>query len=185
MLEIAYKRGNLVFQAVGCFALAAGGGWLAFQDWAHWQLRLLGSLFAVGLPFVSYALAHRVISGQSAITEINGGLRLSTLYESTDLCWQDLQSIEREVLTQASALGLIKQDIAHYLVFSSYSQRDGEFRIKIQEDLIDIPKSGRDRLYRQLLELWKNDGSPPPVAASQIASPALARRAPTFGRRGI
>ena len=185
MLDIAYKRANLVFQAIGCFALAVGGGWLASQDWTHWQLRLLGGLFAVGLPVVSYAVAHRVISGQSAIAEINGGLRLSTLYESADLRWEDLQTIEREVLTQTSALGLIKQDIAHYLVFSGYSPRNGEFRIKIQEDLIDVPKSGHDRLYRKLLELWENGGSPPPVAASRIASPASARRAPTFGRRGI
>ena len=185
MLDIAYKRTNLVFQAIGCFALAVGGGWLAGQDWAHWQIRLLGGLFAVGLPLVSCAVAHRIISGQSAIAEINGGLRLSTLYESADLRWEELQSIERGVLTQTSALGLIKQDVARYLIFSGYSPRNGEFRIKIQEDLIDVPKSAHDRLYRQLLELWENGGSPTPVAASRIGSTTSAQRASTFGRRGI
>lgn len=185
MLEIEYKRGNLVFQAIGCAAIAAGGGWLALQDGFHWQLRLLGGFLALGLPFVSYALAQQVISGKSAIVETATGLQLSTLYGSREVRWQELTAIEREVLRQSSAFGLIKQDIAHYLVFSGYSPRDGEFRVKIQEDLIDVPKAGLARLYEQLHAMWQDGGSPRPVPATRLQGSPVVPRATGFGRRGL
>lgn len=185
MLDIEYKRGNMAFQAVGCAALAAGGGWLALQADFHWQLRLFGGLLALGLPFIAYALVQRLISGQSAIVETATGLRLSTLYGSRDVRWQDLLAIEREVLTQSSAFGLIKQEIAHYLVFSGYTPGDGDFRVKIQEDLIDVPKAARADLYQQLHLMWRNGGSPRPIPATRPDQAVAAARTVGFGRRGL
>jgi hypothetical protein len=185
MLTIEYKRSKLAFQAIGCFALAAGGGWLAFEDWVHWQIRGLGGFLALCLPFVGYAVAYRAHSGQSAIVETATGLQLSTLYGSRDVRWQDLTAIERVVLRQSSAFGLIKQDIANYLMFSGYSPRDGEFRVKIQEDLIDVPKAGLARLYEQLHAMWQDGGSPRPVPATRLHGSPVATRATGFGRRGL
>lgn len=186
MLDIGYKRHNMVMQSVGCLFLAAGGAWLGFQEDFHWKFRVFGAFLALCLPFVSFVTMRKALSGQSAIAEIPGGLRLASLYGSLEFRWPQLRSIEREVLTQRTAFGLIKQNIAHYLVFVVMDPAYGEKRFKIHEDLIDVPKAELDQLYDRLCEVWEAGGSRTVPASRQPAIPAgIAPRAVGFGRKGL
>ncbi|MCC6924667.1 hypothetical protein [Novosphingobium sp.] len=185
MLDVVYKRSNLVMPAIGCVLFAVGGGWVALQDEADWIYRLIGAMFALALPFVGYAAAARAASGVSAIRETASGLQLSTLYASTHVHWDQIVGIRREVLQQKSAFGLIKQNLGHYLVFEAHLPGEGELKVKIQEDLIDMPKARHARLFDQLNAMWAQGGSPQPVAPTRISPPVGAPRAAGFGRRGL
>lgn len=186
MLDIAYKREQMALQAVGCLLMAFGGAWLAFQESFHWQIRGLGGFLAICLPFVALVTANKVMSGQSAIREINGGLSLTSLYGSLEFRWEQLRSIDREVLSQESAFGLIKQNLAHYIVFVVMDPRFGEKRFKIHEDLIAVPKREMPQLYERLHQMWASGGSTM-IAPSRVVAPVTpAPRAMVgFGRKGL
>jgi hypothetical protein len=181
VITVSYKRDRLISQAVGCLFLALGGAWLGLQNGFGFTWRALGWLLAIGLPFVSLALARKAIDGQPAIRETARGLELSSLYGSRSVPWKNLTSIEREVLQQSSTFGLIKQDVAHYLVFAGYETGSGEFRFKIQEDLIDWPKAELVKLFEVLTTTWQSKLEIDDQPGLRPIAPGFA--ASTFGRR--
>ncbi len=184
MIAVSYKRDRLIAQSVGILLLSLGGLWLGLQDNFGLSWRLLGWLLAVALPFVSVALARKAIDGQLAIREIANGLELASLYGSRTIPWKNLTAIHREVLQQSSGLGLIKQDVAHYIVFTGYEVGPGEFSIKIQEDLIDWPKHQLGNLFELLTSTWQarisGEDSP---SAPRPQAPGFS--AQTFGRKAV
>jgi hypothetical protein len=184
MIAVSYKRDRLVFQAIGIVMLALGALWLGLQDNFAITWRLLGWFLAVTLPFVSVALARKAIDGQLAIREVSQGLELSSLYGSRTVPWANLTAIERHVLQQSSAFGLIKQDVAHYIVFVGYEVGEGEFSIRIQEDLIDWPKGQLPELFDRLATRWKSrQAEPDRPALQRPLAPSFS--SPTFGKRLI
>lgn len=182
MIVVSYKRDRLVSQAIGIVFLAIGAGWLALQDGFGLSWRLFGGLLAISLPFVSLALARRAIDGVQAIRETAVGIELSSLYGSRSVAWKNLIAIEREVLQQSSGFGLIKQDVAHYIVFVGYEIGEGEFRFKIQEDLLDWPEAGLNRLFELLTAAWQDKvaATKPLAALRPVNSNFVAK---PFGRR--
>jgi hypothetical protein len=186
MIAVSYKRDRLVLQAIGIVMLALGALWLGLQSNFAITWRLLGWFLAVTLPFASVALVRKAIDGQLAIREVAQGLELSSLYGSRTVPWANLTAIERHVLQQSSAFGLIKQDLAHYIVFVGYEVGEGEFRIKIQEDLIDWPRAELEILLDQLAATWHARSAGPaiqPQPSRRLTSPGFS--ASTFGRRAV
>ena len=183
MLEIGYRRENLIFQAVGCLALAAGGVWFARLDTGYFQLTLLGWLMAAAMPVVAIALVRRGFDGSLALREVRDGLEIRTLYAAQDFAWKDLQSVHRETLQQSSAFGLIKQTIAGYLVFTGRNRSGEGVTIKLHEDLLDWPKKTLSKLQDEVVERWTQGQTDRQFAAPapRPGSPA----APTFGRRSV
>ena len=183
MLEVGYRRENLFFQSIGCLALAAGGVWLARLDTGYFQLTLLGWLIALAMPFVAYATFRRALDGLLALREVRDGLEIRTLYAAQDIAWKDLQTVHRETLEQSAALGLIKQTVAGYLVFSGRNRQGEEVKIKLHEDLMDWPKASLSELQDEVVARWTKSKVAAPIAAEGFrpASPV----APTFGRRSV
>ncbi len=183
MLEVGYRRENLIFQGIGCLALAAGGVWFARLDTGYFQLTLLGWLMAAAMPIVAFALVRRGFDGSLALREVQGGLELRTLYAAQDFAWSGLDSVHRETLQQSSAFGLIKQTIAGYLVFTGRNRSGEQVTIKLHEDLLDWPKQSLGQLQDKVVERWEQSQSDRQFAppAARPASPV----APTFGRRSV
>ena len=185
MLEVGYRRENLIFQAIGCLALAAGGVWFARLDTGYFQLTLLGWLMAAAMPVVAIALVRRGFVGSLALREVRDGLEIRTLYAAQDFAWSGLQSVHRETLQQSSAFGLIKQTIAGYLVFTGRNRSGEEVTIKLHEDLLDWPKKSLSELQDEVVDRWTRSqtdrqyAAPAPPPARTPVSPVV----PTFGRR--
>jgi hypothetical protein len=194
MTTIAYAQGKMLHNAIGCAVLAAAGGYLAgFTDW-HWQLRLMGGLLALCLPFVSAALFLRLRSGADALVYDGQQIKISTFYRQAGHRWSDVRAIQRETLTQSSGFGLVKQDLAHYLVITVADGAALE-EYRIQEELLALPKSEMqalaDDLQNHLLAALRGHTSPavslretPQAMISGVPlSPAPA--VSSFGRKGL
>ncbi len=183
MLEVGYRRENLIFQATGCLALAAGGVWFARLDTGYFQLTLLGWLMAAAMPVVAIALVRRGFDRSLALREVRDGLEIRTLYAAQDIAWSGLQTVHRETLQQSSAFGLIKQTIAGYLVFTGRNRSGEEVTIKLHEDLLDWPKKSIRQLQTEIVERWTQSKTDRQFAVppARMANPA----APTFGRRSV
>ena len=183
MLAVGYRRGNLIFQSIGCLALAAGGVWLAQLDTGYLQLTLLGWFMAAAMPVVAIALVRRGFDGALALREVRDGLEIRTLYAAQDIAWKDLQSVHREILQQSGAFGLIKQTIAGYLVFTGRNRSGEDVSIKLHEDLLDWPKTSLSQLQVEVAERWTNSQTARQMAVPtpRSAIPVL----PTFGRRPV
>lgn len=183
MLEVGYRRENLIFQSIGCLALAAGGVWLAQLDTGYFQLTLLGWLMAAAMPVVAFALVRRGFDGSLALRELRDGLEIRTLYAAQDFAWKDLQSVHRETLQQSGAFGLIKQTIVGYLVFTGRNRSGENITIKLHEDLLDWPKKSLDQLQNEVVARWRQSQTDRQSAAfaPRPASPAV----PNFGRRSV
>lgn len=177
--------------AFGCAVLALVGLWAAFQPGWHFQLRLIGGLLGVTLPFVSIALGLRIKSGLAALRFDRNTLEIATFYRSTSRRWSDVRAISREKLTQSSAFGLVKQDLAHYLVIETATEDGSIETYRIQEDLLDWPKDRRTALAEQLIATWQTPSAaraPAPASAPPVTLNGVPVRAggPVgFGRRGL
>lgn len=151
-----------------------------------WQLRLLGALLGLSLPFVAVALAIRAYNDVPAIQYDHRKLSVATLWASADLPWPTVRRIHRETLQQQSSFGLIKQDIGHYLVVTAVVGDNDERTYKINERLLDWPVEALSRLADDLVAA-AHQGMDAAMAARQRPQQQTAR--PTnsggFGRRGI
>ena len=168
VLEVGYRRENLIGQSIGCLALAASGVWLARLETGYFQLPLLGWLIAAAMPEVAIALVRRGFDGSLALREVYGGLEIRILYAAQDFASSGLQSVYHETLQQSSAFGLIKQTNAGYLVFTGRNRRGEKSPGKLQDEVAD--RSTQDQTGRKFA-----------ARALRSASPA----APTFGRRSV
>lgn len=195
MRTISYKRDSMITQAIGCLFLAAGGAWLAMHPEFHVKFRFVGGFLAVCLPFVSAALFMRWRSGAEALRFDARQLHISTLYRQTSVAWSDVRNIQRETLTQSSGFGLIKQDVAHYLVITTAIDGGFERTFRVQEDLLDWPKDGMAALADELSGLWahalrsgREPLMPPPAAPPAVplinGRPLVGAR-PSFGRKQV
>lgn len=195
MRVISYKRDSMISQALGCLLIAAGGVWLAFQADFNIKFRFFGGFLAVCLPFVSAALFIRWKGGAEALRFDARQLHISTLYRQTSVAWSDVRNIQREKLTQSSGFGLIKQDIAHYLVITTALDGGFERTFRVQEDLLDWPKDAREALAEELSAIWaqalrsgRDAPMPPPAAPPAVplinGRPLVAAR-PAFGRKQV
>ena len=183
MLEIGYRRENLIFQSIGCLAMAAGGVWLARLDTGYFQLTLLGWLMAAAMPCIAFVTFRRGLDGSLALREVRDGLELRTLYAAQDIAWKDLEAVHRETLTQSSGFGLIKQTIAGYLVFSGRNRSGEQIKIKLHEDLLDWPKASLGKLQDEIAVRWQQGQTDRPLAAPQYRP--IAATVPSFGRRSV
>lgn len=195
MRTVSYKRDSMISQAIGCLLIAAGGAWLALQADFDFKFRFLGGFLAICLPFVSAALFVRWKRGAEALRFDARQLHISTLYRQTSVAWSEVRNIQREKLTQSSGFGLIKQDIAHYLVITTALDGGFERTFRVQEDLLDWPKDAMQALAEELSGQWAQalrSGHeaplPPPAAPPAVplinGRPLVAAR-PSFGRKQV
>lgn len=196
MTLVKYQQSKMLWNAVGCAVLAVGGLWVAFFSEWIFKLRLLGGLLGLSLPFVSTALALRMRSGLAALKFDRTTLEIATFYRSTAHRWSDVRDISRETLTRSSAFGLIKQDLAHYLVIAVADEDGLQNTYRLQEELLDWPKDRFPALVEQLNAIWMGQSviatGPMPVQNTAASVPATLNGVPMranapagFGRRGL
>jgi hypothetical protein len=172
MRSVFYKRDKLITQSIGCLVLAAGGLWLAIDPDFHAKFRFVGGFLALCLPFVSIALFHRWRQNHPALAYDQHSVSLSTLYRSASFAWQDVRDIQREKLTQSSGFGLIKQDIAHYLVITVADGSSLE-EYRIQEDILDWPRERFDALQSELVDKWMMSAGQPKSQPTLMQAPSM------------
>ncbi len=172
MRSIFYKREKLIAQSVGCLVLAAGGLWAAVQPDFFSKFRFLGGFLTICLPFVSIALFRRWHQNRPALAFDRHHVSLSTLYRSINFSWQDVRDIKREKLVQSSGFGLIKQNLAHYIVVTVADGNDYE-EYRIQEDILDWPREKFDALLAELSEKWMMSAGQPKNEWRSVQDPVL------------
>jgi len=181
MQTVRYKRGTLIWQAIGCLVIAAGGLWMAVSF--NGQAKLLGILLALMLPFASIALMVRAFGDCVALQFDSSTLRVTTLLGGARLSWSQVRSLSREVVTQSQAFGLFKQDISFYLVITAVEDGGFERRFKVNERLLDWPRDGIPALVDDMARAQSSRAPAPP----QPRAPTAAGPAPrgSFGRRTV
>jgi len=186
----------MLWNVVGCAIIAVLGLWAAFMPGWPIQLRFIGGMLGVCLPFVSIALALRIRSGLAALKFDRHTLEIATFFRTASHRWSDVRSISRETLTQTSTFGFFKQELARYLVVT-VSKGGGDLETyRIQEDLLDWPKDGLADLTARMVAFWEMPTAPAARArdVSRTATsippgintvPGRINAPSGFGRRGL
>jgi hypothetical protein len=187
---IAYKKSNLVVNAIGCALMAAASIWALFM-FDNWKVRIFCGFLAVTLPFISYALFAKALGSCLAFAFDAKTLTVATVFEKETITWPDVFDISREILQQSSAFGLIKREIGKRIVVSYY-KRGKLCKLEVDEALLDLPKDSADALIATLMRASEMAHAgptapvPPRSGASGRYQPAHSsglQPSPTFGRK--
>ena len=153
MQSVSYKRKKLYQGLIGMPILTAGLVYGAMM-FGGMLLTIFAAAFIVGCPILVYVQWKALQGDGFALQYDSKGVHIASLYKSTYAPWSDVRRIHCETLQQSSGFGLIKQDLAHYLVFTIGDQNGGLDELKVQTDLLDIPRGSDEILLGDLSRYW-------------------------------